>query len=65
MWVNYPHMPTGASVDVNQYEELIEFAKRNSILIVNDNPYSFILNNDYLYIKSKWFKRCSNGVKLS
>ena len=50
MWVNYPHMPTGASVDVNQYEELIEFAKRNSILIVNDNPYSFILNNDYLSI---------------
>ena len=50
MWVNYPHMPTGASVDVNQYEELIEFANRNSILIVNDNPYSFILNNDYLSI---------------
>ena len=50
MWVNYPHMPTGASVDVNQYEELIEFAKRNSILIVNDNPYSFILYNDYLSI---------------
>ena len=50
MWVNYPHMPTGASVDVSQYEELIEFAKRNSILIVNDNPYSFILNNDYLSI---------------
>jgi len=50
MWVNYPHMPTGASVNVNQYEELIEFAKRNSILIVNDNPYSFILNNDYLSI---------------
>ena len=50
MWVNYPHMPTGASIDMNQYEELIEFAKRNSILIVNDNPYSFILNNDYLSI---------------
>jgi len=50
MWVNYPHMPTGASVGVNKYEELIEFAKRNNILIVNDNPYSFILNKDFVSI---------------
>ena len=50
MWVNYPHMPTGASVGVNKYEELIKFAERNNILIVNDNPYSFILNKDFVSI---------------
>lgn len=44
MWVNYPHMPTGATATNKQFEDLITFAKRNDILIVNDNPYSFILN---------------------
>ena len=44
MWLNYPHMPTGAHASFKMYEELISFAKRNEILIVNDNPYSFILN---------------------
>ena len=43
MWVNYPNMPTGASGSVEFFKELIAFAKRNNILIVNDNPYSFIL----------------------
>ena len=43
MWVNYPHMPTGAEVNDSFFDELISFAKRNKILIVNDNPYSFIL----------------------
>ena len=42
MWLNYPHMPTGAHASYKMYEELISFAKRNNILIVNDNPYSFI-----------------------
>ncbi len=44
MWVNYPHMPTGAKARDGFFEELIAFAKRHSILIINDNPYSFILN---------------------
>ncbi|MGY6648817.1 pyridoxal phosphate-dependent aminotransferase [Wenyingzhuangia sp. IMCC45574] len=45
MWVNYPHMPTGALAKEGMYRELIAFAKRNEILLVNDNPYSFILND--------------------
>ena len=44
MWVNYPHMPTGATAKDGFFEELIAFAKANEILIINDNPYSFILN---------------------
>ena len=45
MWVNYPHMPTGTLADKEILKELIDFAKKNDILIVNDNPYSFILND--------------------
>ena len=44
MWVNYPHMPTGAVATTDFYKEVIAFGKANDILIVNDNPYSFILN---------------------
>ena len=46
MWVNYPHMPTGASGSEELFRDLIRFAKKHRILIVNDNPYSFILNED-------------------
>ncbi len=46
MWVNYPHMPTGSSPTDNLFEKLIDFAKKHEILIVNDNPYSFILNDN-------------------
>tara|TARA_R110002051_G_scaffold309500_2_gene382168 strand:+ start:808 stop:1953 length:1146 start_codon:yes stop_codon:yes gene_type:complete len=46
MWVCYPHMPTGATASKEQFEELIHFAKRNEILLVNDNPYSFVLNDN-------------------
>jgi LL-diaminopimelate aminotransferase len=46
MWVNYPHMPTGAKVTKGFFEELRDFALAHNILIVNDNPYSFILNDD-------------------
>ncbi len=46
MWVNYPHMPTGAKANKYLFEDLVAFAKRNNILIVNDNPYSFILNDN-------------------
>jgi len=45
MWLNYPHMPTGAQANYKMFEELVDFAKRNNILIVNDNPYSFILTD--------------------
>ena len=45
MWVNYPNMPTGAKPNTYLFEELVAFAKRHDILVVNDNPYSFILND--------------------
>lgn len=45
MWVNYPHMPTGATASNKAFEDIISFAKRNNILVVNDNPYSFVLND--------------------
>jgi LL-diaminopimelate aminotransferase len=44
MWVNYPNMPTGAQADPGFFKDLIAFAKQHNILIVNDNPYAFILN---------------------
>ncbi len=46
MWVNYPHMPTGAQPSEIAFRGLIDFAKRNNILIINDNPYSFVLNDN-------------------
>lgn len=45
MWVNYPHMPTGTLGDNEILKGLVDFAKENDILIINDNPYSFILND--------------------
>jgi aspartate/methionine/tyrosine aminotransferase len=45
MWVNYPHMPTGAIASENDFLRLISFCKKHQILLVNDNPYSFILND--------------------
>jgi len=45
MWLNYPHMPTGAQASSGFYEELIAFAKAHDIILINDNPYSFILND--------------------
>jgi aspartate/methionine/tyrosine aminotransferase len=45
MWVNYPHMPTGAKPTPSVFKDLVAFAKKHSILIVNDNPYSFVLND--------------------
>lgn len=44
MWINYPHMPTGTNAPNKFYDEVIAFGKRHNILIVNDNPYSFVLN---------------------
>jgi LL-diaminopimelate aminotransferase len=50
MWVNYPHMPTGAKATMSFFEELIAFAKQHDILVVNDNPYAHILNSEPLSI---------------
>lgn len=48
MWVNYPHMPSGVKGSMELFERLVSFCRKHEILLVNDNPYSFILNNDYL-----------------
>ena len=45
MWTNYPNMPTGGRAMMNTYERLVDFSRRHGIVVVNDNPYSFILNN--------------------
>lgn len=44
MWINYPNMPTGAPASMALYEKIVDFGRRHNILICNDNPYSFILN---------------------
>lgn len=44
LWTNYPHMPTGGNARMETYERLVDFARRHNILVVNDNPYSLILN---------------------
>lgn len=45
MWIGYPHMPTGARGSLELFEKLVAFAKKHHILLVNDNPYSFVLND--------------------
>ena len=50
MWISYPHMPTGASGSLALFEKLVKFAKKHSILLINDNPYSFVLNNNPISI---------------
>ena len=52
MWVNYPNMPTGARATKELFEKLVDFGRRHNIIIVNDNPYSFILNKEKLSILS-------------
>ena len=46
MWASYPHMPTGATATIEQLRALVDFAKRHDILLVNDNPYSFVLSRN-------------------
>lgn len=50
MWLNYPHMPTGAKARMETFEKAVAFGKKHGIVIVNDNPYSFILNDKPLSI---------------
>ncbi|MDP4270322.1 MAG: aminotransferase class I/II-fold pyridoxal phosphate-dependent enzyme [Bacteroidota bacterium] len=52
MWVNYPNMPTGANATISLYEKLVAFGKKHGIIICNDNPYSFILNDKPISILS-------------
>ena len=48
MWINYPHMPSGTRGSIALFERLVNFAGKHSILLCNDNPYSFILNKEYI-----------------
>ena len=48
MWVYYPHMPTGVKGSTDLFEKLVTFCRKHKILLCNDNPYSFILNNKYI-----------------
>ena len=50
MWTNYPNMPTGGRAHRETYERLVRFAKEHGIVVVNDNPYSFILSEEHLSI---------------
>lgn len=50
MWVNYPHMPTGTPANLEVFRQLVDFGRRHGIVIVNDNPYSMILNDHPLSI---------------
>ena len=52
MWVNYPNMPTGAQASMELFQRLVDFGKRHGIVIVNDNPYSFILHEKPVSILS-------------
>ena len=52
MWINYPHMPSGSTVTKPKLEKLISFTKKHKIILINDNPYSFILNNDLVSLMS-------------
>ena len=50
MWTNYPNMPTGAHASLETYQRLVDFGRKHKILIANDNPYSFIRNNNPISI---------------
>lgn len=50
MWVNYPNMPTGTPADMEVFRRLVDFGRRHNILIINDNPYSFILSENHTSI---------------
>ena len=49
MWVNYPHMPSGAPATQELYQRLVDFGRKHNIIICNDNPYSFILNSTFYH----------------
>ena len=60
MWTNYPNMPTGAPARMETYRKLVSFARRHNIVVVNDNPYSLILNEKPLsLLQVEGAKDCS------
>ena len=58
MWVNYPNMPTGAPAKREVFEKLVGFAKKHKILLVNDNPYGFVLNQPQSIFSIPGAKEC-------
>lgn len=54
MWINYPHMPTGSKASLSQLQLLVSFCRKHGIILVNDNPYSFILNDKPLSLLENW-----------
>jgi LL-diaminopimelate aminotransferase len=52
MWINYPHMPSGTKGSMAIFEKLVAFSQKHGILLCNDNPYSFILNKEYISLLS-------------
>lgn len=52
MWLNYPNMPTGTPASVGLYKKIVDFGRKHDIVIVNDNPYSFILNENPISLLS-------------
>ena len=52
MWVNFPHMPTGRTASAKELKDLVDLARENQFLIVNDNPYSLILNDEPISLLS-------------
>ncbi|MFO7755002.1 MAG: aminotransferase class I/II-fold pyridoxal phosphate-dependent enzyme [Bacteroidales bacterium] len=52
MWINYPNMPSGQTATEEKFREIVLFARKHNILVVNDNPYSFILNDNHLSLLS-------------
>ena len=65
MWVNYPHMPTGTKASPEFLQELVAFAERHNILLINDNPYSFILNENPVSIFTGTSKLSKNVLELN
>lgn len=64
IWINYPHMPSGKVADLNTLQDLVELAKSKNVLLVNDNPYSLILNKNPLSILS-FLEHYENVVELN
>ena len=65
MWTNYPNMPTGANATPELYRKLVDFARRKDIVIVNDNPYSFILNEHPISIlEHSGYERVLHRIQL-
>ena len=67
MWINYPHMPTGTPAEISKLEDIVSFTQKNNIILVNDNPYSQILNDNPVSILNinNSFKNCLELNSLS